>query len=178
MKPAEHGTAGYRRDIDGLRAIAVLAVIAFHASPGLLGSGYLGVDIFFVISGYVITGYLVRAPKRGLTSYVLDFYSRRIRRLLPALLLCILVTAWAFVLVTTRPPKDVFDTGAWALLGLSNIQLFLASQDYFALEAGLNPFTHTWSLGVEEQYYLIYPALFAILGWTWHSGDPRRGISH
>lgn len=157
----------YRPDIDGLRAVAVISVIVFHFFGDMLPSGYLGVDVFFVISGYVITAYLFRVPKASRADFFLTFYARRIKRLLPALLVCIVVTALIFVATATRPPREVFNTGALALLGFSNISLLVISHDYFGLDAHLNPFTHTWSLGVEEQFYMIYPAIFATAGYSW-----------
>src|SRR5262249_19906401 len=93
-----------------------------------------------------------------------EFYARRIKRLLPALLLCVLVTSLLFVLLTTRPAPTTFHTGAWALVGAANIALFRNSTDYFSLDARLNPFTHTWSLGVEEQFYLFFPLLVGLAG--------------
>jgi peptidoglycan/LPS O-acetylase OafA/YrhL len=162
----------YRPEIDGLRAVAVAAVILFHYFDDLIPSGWLGVDVFFVISGYVITGYLSRAPKFALPDFLLSFYARRIKRLLPALLVCIAVTTLMFVATTSRPPLEIFTSGSMALIGFSNITLLLTSQDYFGLEAHLNPFTHTWSLGVEEQFYLIYPALFAGTAYSWKRLKP------
>ncbi len=160
----------YRPEIDGLRAIAVIAVIIYHFYHDYLPQGYLGVDVFFVISGYVITAYFYRAEKTSLSKFFVVFYSRRIKRLLPALLVCVLITAGLFVFVTSRPPLAVFTTGAAAILGFSNIYLHYLSLDYFSLNAQLNPFMQTWSLGVEEQFYLIYPALFAAFGFAWKSG--------
>jgi peptidoglycan/LPS O-acetylase OafA/YrhL len=162
----------YRPEIDGLRAVAVLAVILFHYFDGLVPSGWLGVDVFFVISGYVITGYLSRAPKIALLDFLLGFYARRIKRLLPALLVCIAITTLLFVATTSRPPLEIFTSGSMALIGFSNITLLLTSQDYFGLDARLNPFTHTWSLGVEEQFYMIYPALFAAAAYSWKRRKP------
>jgi len=150
--------------IDGLRALAVLAVIINHFFESLLPAGYLGVDIFFVISGFVITMTLRKSGNGGLTPFLLGFYARRVKRLLPALLACIVVTSALFVLLTTLPPVSLFLTASYAVFGMSNIYLYLLSFEYFSLDAQLNPFTHTWSLGVEEQYYFIYPGLFYALG--------------
>ncbi len=153
MKSASPYAADYQAEIDGLRAAAVIVVIIYHFAGTLVPSGYLGVDVFFVISGYVITLNLHGARKTTAAGYFLNFYARRMKRLLPALLVCMSVTALLFVLLATRPPKDAFHTAALALTGFSNMQLLHLSQDYFALDAQLNPFTHTWSLGVEEQFY-------------------------
>ncbi len=160
----------YRPEIDGLRAIAVLAVIANHFSKELLPSGYLGVDVFFVISGYVITASLARRPSPGLRPLLLGFYARRIRRLVPALLLCVLLTGLAICLVNPNPGISLL-TGATALFGLSNLYLHQLAIDYFGLAAEFNVFTHTWSLGVEEQFYLLYPLL------VWATGFGRAGMA-
>lgn len=162
----------YRPEIDGLRAVAVLAVITHHFFNQFLPSGYLGVDVFFVISGFVITSYFVNAPKFSAAKFLKVFYIRRVKRLLPALFICVLLTAYAFMAVTTRPPSETFATGALALFGLSNIFLWTLSQDYFALDSQLNPFTQTWSLGVEEQFYLVYPAMFVLFGHAWSRNVP------
>jgi peptidoglycan/LPS O-acetylase OafA/YrhL len=151
--------AVYRPDVDGLRALAVFAVVLFHYFGTCVPSGHLGVDVFFVISGYVITSYLLSREVKPTTTFLLTFYARRIKRLMPALAVCVVITALLFVLLTARPPSEAFGTGAFALLGLSNIQLFQSSQEYSSLDALLNPFTQTWSLGVEEQFYFLYPAL-------------------
>jgi len=150
--------------VDGLRALAVTAVIVYHYFEQWLPSGYLGVDLFFVISGFVITGYLRRTNDSSWPSLLSEFYVRRLKRLLPALLFCVLLTSFAIIMLTIRPSETLFQTGATALLGFSNIFLFSQSSDYFSLDSSLNAFTHTWSLGVEEQFYLFYPLLFLILG--------------
>jgi peptidoglycan/LPS O-acetylase OafA/YrhL len=160
-------TTQYRADIDGLRAVAVLAVIVFHYWDFPFPSGYLGVDVFFVISGYVITAYLSAAEKITWADFLLTFYVRRIKRLMPALVVCVVVSSILFALVTTHAPKEAFLSGAWSLVGFSNVYLLNESRNYFALDAELIPFTHTWSLGVEEQFYLVYPALIAYVGYSW-----------
>jgi len=154
----------YLPHVDGLRALAVIAVIVYHYVEQWLPSGYLGVDLFFVISGFVITGYLRRADASNWLALLGEFYARRLKRLLPALLFCVLLSSLALVMLTIRPAAELFHTGATALFGFSNIFLFLQSSDYFSLESSLNAFTHTWSLGVEEQFYLFYPLLFLVLG--------------
>jgi peptidoglycan/LPS O-acetylase OafA/YrhL len=168
-------TTQYRADIDGLRAVAVLAVIMFHYWGFPFPSGYLGVDVFFVISGYVITTYLFAADKISWADFLLTFYVRRIKRLMPALVVCVVVSSILFALVTTHAPKEAFVSGAWSLVGFSNVYLLNESQNYFALGAELIPFTHTWSLGVEEQFYLVYPALIACVGYSWRARDQTLG---
>ncbi|WP_216916043.1 MULTISPECIES: acyltransferase family protein [unclassified Synechococcus] len=160
--------AGYRAEIDGLRALAVVAVILNHIDDRLLPSGYLGVDIFFVISGFVITGSLTRRPARSLGDLLLGFYSRRLKRLVPALLVFVVVVGILACLVIPRP-HTALRTGISALFGFSNVYLHGQATDYFGTATKLNPFTHTWSLGVEEQVYLLLPLV------AWLTGFARPG---
>ncbi len=167
-------SSSYRPEIDGLRALAVVAVIANHFHAELLPSGYLGVDIFFVISGYVITGSLGRGRAGSLGELLRDFYTRRVKRLVPALLVFVAVTSVLICLFNPNP-QDSLETGITALFGFSNVLLFSRATDYFASATELNLFTHTWSLGVEEQFYLLFPVA------AWISGFSRRsprGASH
>lgn len=152
----------YRADIDGLRAIAVLAVIVCHVHKQLLPSGYLGVDMFFVISGFVITASLMRDSHTSFGSFILSFYQRRIKRLAPALAFFLIVTALVIALIDELAGMPL-RTGAFAILGISNIQLALEATNYFGRSASLNAFVHTWSLGVEEQFYFLFPFLFWLL---------------
>ena len=163
--------ANYRGDVDGLRAVAVVAVILNHFYAGFMPSGFLGVDVFFVISGYVITQSLVSMKSGGWVEYLADFYAKRIRRLLPALIFCVAVTVLLFMFLTLDPQREIFVTGGLSLLGLSNLYLLKIASNYFSIDAHLNPFTHTWSLGVEEQFYFIYPALIAFCGLTLVKAD-------
>lgn len=153
--------SSYRPEIDGVRAIAVLSVMLFHAGvPGLAG-GFLGVDVFFVISGFLITGQIVTSAERGAFSFA-DFYMRRIRRIIPALAVASLLTLPLAVWLML--PDDLENYGqSLVATGVSanNILLYLTS-DYFSLETLYKPLVHTWSLGVEEQYYLIVPILMAL----------------
>ena len=151
----------YRRDIDGLRAIAVLTVIFFHAGFKLFSGGFVGVDIFFVISGYLITSIILRAHQTG--RYTLhDFCIRRARRILPALFFVILVClplSWHWFL-----PGDLKDFGQSVVattLFSSNLFFWLKT-GYFDIEAEFKPLLHTWSLAVEEQYYLFFPLLLSL----------------
>ncbi len=162
--------AAYRPEIDGLRAVAILGVIINHFSERWLPGGYLGVDVFFVISGFVITASLARRPAEGLGDLMLGFYSRRIRRLLPALLLCVVVTAFLLCLVS-YDPGQMLGVGWRSLFGFSNITLYRLAVDYFQPAAALNPFAHTWSLGIEEQFYGLFPLLI------WFSGFARNGAA-
>ena len=157
----------YRPEIDGIRALAVIAVIINHFNKDLLPSGYLGVDIFFVISGFVITSSLADRSSKNFSDYLVGFYTRRIKRLVPALVLFILVISVLICFFNPRPDFSLW-TGITSLYGLSNLYLLLKSTDYFATSTELNVFTHTWSLGVEEQFYFIYPFL------VWFTGFGRQ----
>ena len=149
----------------------MVAVIVNHFNESLLPSGHLGVDIFFVISGYVITASLAGRKSTGFADFLLQFYARRIKRLAPALIACVVLTAIIICLFDYTPGKSLA-TGLASLVGLSNLQLFQEATDYFASSTKFNVFTQTWSLGVEEQFYLIFPALLWITGFA--SGNPRR----
>lgn len=146
----------YRPEIDGLRGLAVIAVIINHIYAPLLPSGYLGVDIFFVISGYVITSSLKNYKAETFASFLTEFYARRFKRILPALICYTTITGLLISFVDPHPRSSLL-TGLTGLFGSSNLYLFRQSTDYFASSTALNPFANTWSLGVEEQFYLIAP---------------------
>ena len=151
--------ARYIASIDGLRAISVLAVIAFHYFSGFENAGYLGVDVFFVISGFVITASIANyETPPSLKAFAIEFYIKRFKRLLPALFVVVIFTSILVMLVTTEG-KDNIRTGALSLIGGANIFLYIKEADYFALTSELNPFTHMWSLAVEDQFYLLFPFL-------------------
>lgn len=155
-------TMRYRADIDGLRAIAVLAVLVYHARPGWMPGGFVGVDIFFVISGYLISGHLYRDALAGRMSYA-DFYARRVRRILPALMLVTGATiAFGLVCMTPLELRELGKEVAAALFGLSNVYYFTGA-NYFAPTADKHALLMTWSLGVEEQFYLLFPPLLMLL---------------
>ncbi len=158
-------TSTYRPEIDGLRAFAVIAVILNHFNKTILPSGYLGVDIFFVISGFVITSSLANRPSKNIREFLLGFYTRRIKRLVPALLLFVLLTSVVTFFLNPSPTISL-QTGLTALVGFSNIFLLNQATDYFAPATELNSFTHTWSLGVEEQFYLVFPILVWLTGFS------------
>ncbi len=164
-----HAYAPY---IDGLRAIAVLAVIVYHLHPQWMPGGLAGVDVFFVISGFVVSASVGGLSSISLSKFVLYFYARRVQRIAPALVVCLLTTALASVLFI--PSAWLSDTnsktGIFALFGLSNLVLAKTGNDYFSPRVEFNPYMHTWSLGVEEQFYLIFPVLFFL----WVRTGPRR----
>jgi peptidoglycan/LPS O-acetylase OafA/YrhL len=151
--------------------LAVTAVIINHFNRELLPNGYLGVDVFFVISGFVITASLAGRPSHSFRDFLTGFYSRRIKRLVPALILFVLVTSVLICLFNPSPGASL-QTGMTALLGFSNLYLLQQSTDYFADSTELNVFTHTWSLGVEEQFYFLFPFL---VWWTGFGRQSSRG---
>ena len=150
------------RGIEGLRGIAVLAVLAFHIRPTMLPSGFIGVDAFFVISGYVVALATSRISHANLSDFIIEFYKRRALRILPALLSFLLIIELiSTLLIPITGRMTVADlTGAAASTGVANIILWLKRDDYFSPGTELNQFAHIWSLGVEEQFYLLFP-LFA-----------------
>ena len=152
----------YRRDIDGLRALAVLPVILFHAHVPYFSGGFVGVDVFFVISGYLITTIIAGDLEHGRFSF-LNFYERRARRILPALLVVVAVTAAVVSWIVTPAQLQLFGERALAVLFfVSNFHLAL-TDDYFADDAETNPFLHTWSLAIEEHFYILFPILMVLL---------------
>ncbi len=156
------GIMKYRADIDGLRAISVIAVIFFHSGFSFLAGGYVGVDIFFVISGYLITGLVFDEIKAGTFTFV-NFYQRRIARLLPALCITLFVVLiFGFIFYDNYAFDNLGKELFFSALGVVNI-LFGQGVNYFAQEESVRPLIHLWSLGVEEQFYFIWPALLLAL---------------
>ena len=155
------GHGAYRADIDGLRAVAVLSVVAFHVGFTLFGGGFVGVDIFFVISGYLITQILMREVISTGKVHMAEFYARRVRRLFPALAVVILATLAAahFLLLPIQEQPDLARSTYPAAGYISNFYFENSANDYFAGPAEEQPLLHLWSLSVEEQYYLAWPAL-------------------
>jgi peptidoglycan/LPS O-acetylase OafA/YrhL len=164
----------FRPDIEGLRAVAILMVVCFHAGIPWLRGGFVGVDIFFVLSGYLITELLVVEVERTGSIDFGRFYARRIRRLLPASLLitvCTLLVGFAVLspIEMVNLSKSAIATAAYA----SNVRFMLQSTDYFSANVDTNPLLHTWSLAVEEQFYLVWPLLVLI---CMKRNQPRKTI--
>jgi peptidoglycan/LPS O-acetylase OafA/YrhL len=155
------GRHAYRADVDGLRAIAVLAVVFFHAGFGVPG-GFAGVDVFFVISGFLITRILILELASGSFSFV-RFWERRARRIFPVL--AVVVTACLLVGFFVLLPFgfEVLGQTTFTVMGLASNIFFWLTNDYFSPNSKENPLLHTWSLGVEEQFYLLYPLLLVLL---------------
>ena len=146
----------YRPDIDGLRAVAVLLVIAYHVVALKIWGGFVGVDVFFVISGYLISSVILREIGE-LRFSLLAFYERRIRRIFPALIAMLFVTAvFSCIYLLPSELKDFSKSLLATVFSLSNIY-FLNNSDYFAAPNASKPLLHTWSLAVEEQFYIFFP---------------------
>ncbi|HET9072310.1 MAG TPA: acyltransferase family protein [Acidimicrobiales bacterium] len=168
---------GYRPDIEGLRAVAVVAVVAYHAHVGFLSGGYVGVDVFYVISGFLITDLLWRELDRDGRISLREFYARRARRLLPAAMLVLVVTVVASL--AWLPPLEVqtvWKDGLACALYVGNYRFTLEQTNYLAASPSASPFLHYWSLGVEEQFYLVWPLLL-IGALLWRRHRPGRGAS-
>ena len=164
-------TFGNRRDIDGLRALAVIPVVLFHFGFDAFSGGFVGVDVFFVISGFLITSILFREISAGRFSFV-DFWARRARRIIPALSVVILATlAMGWLLLTAKDFSELGRTVRYQSLFISNI-LFMREHGYFEPASDLKPLLHTWSLAVEEQYYIFFPLIMVVMirffrQWRW-----------
>ncbi len=152
----------YRSEIDGLRALAVLPVILFHAGFGLFRGGFVGVDVFFVISGYLITGLLLNDLVQGEFSLG-RFYARRARRILPALFCVILLTIPLALLWMLPSQYEAYSRSTLAVISFVSNIFFWRESGYFAAVAGEKPLLHTWSLAVEEQFYLLFPLALWLL---------------
>lgn len=153
----------YRNDIDGLRALAVLAVVIYHFFPSFFGLGYLGVDVFFVISGYLITKHLLENDNTHFFSYFKKFYSKRIKRLFPALFVFLFISSLCVSVVYLKPDLQSYFNSLVATKTLWANWFFWRDGGYFGGNDQLKPLLHMWSLSVEEQFYLIYPSFMFIL---------------
>src|ERR1700722_2260326 len=164
---------GFRADIEGLRAVAVLAVVLFHAGVPGVGGGYVGVDVFFVISGFLITGLLWREMSTTGTVRMRSFYGARARRLLPASATVAVVTmVGAVALLPVLQARRIVGDGIASALYVSNYRFIFQGVNYLGAVTAPSPFQHYWSLGVEEQFYLVWPAL--IVGTAWLLRYSRR----
>ncbi len=177
----EAGSRGFRPDIQGLRAIAVTLVVIYHVRPSLLPGGFAGVDVFFVISGYLITGHLWRGYRKTGSVSLLDFWGRRARRLVPAAALVLLV-AWLGARLVA-PVTELGDIAAQvraSALYVQNWQLASDAVNYLQADGPATPVQHFWSLSVEEQFYLVWPLLFglAALVAVAVGGRPTRPARH
>ncbi len=153
---------GYRWDIQGLRAIAVLGVVIFHINPRILPGGYIGVDVFFVISGYLIIGIIWRDLLKGDFSLI-HFYSKRVQRLFPALFILVLVSSIAAYFILLPDETTNFSKSLMATLFYVSNFYFYFEADYFNSAMEFAPLLHTWSLSVEEQFYLIFPIILMLV---------------
>ena len=171
---APSSAAEFRPDIEGLRGIAILLVLLFHAGLPWTPGGFVGVDVFFVISGFLITGKLWRESQQPGGLNITRFYAWRIRRLLPAALVAVaLISLVGLLLAAPLDRSELAADGAASALSIANMR-FIGSVDYFAATTSPSPFLHFWSLSVEEQFYLVWPALIVLL--TWRGGSSRRLI--
>jgi peptidoglycan/LPS O-acetylase OafA/YrhL len=155
----------YRPEIDGLRALAIISVVLYHAGIHWLSGGYLGVDVFFVISGYLITSLILREKESG-TFSLLSFWERRVRRIFPALFALILICIpFGWLMLLPKEHWEFHESVGSVALFLSN-HLFLDQSGYFDIAADRKPLLNTWSLAVEEQFYLLFPLLTLALGYS------------
>ena len=156
-----------RGDIQGLRAVAVLMVLIFHVWPDALPGGYVGVDVFFVISGYLIVGSLVKELERTGKVSVIEFYRRRARRLMPAALLVLsVVLVGTIIWLPDARWEDALLQIAASALYVQNWYLSWASVDYLAAENSASPLLHYWSLSIEEQFYIFWPLVMLAIAWV------------
>jgi peptidoglycan/LPS O-acetylase OafA/YrhL len=169
------GAAGYRPHLDGLRAVAVYLVLVFHAGSDRLAGGFVGVDVFFVLSGFLVTRLLVRDLADGGAIRFRRFYARRFRRLLPAAFVVLTITAMVYAgLASPVEIDDATDAFQAAFLYVTNWYFIDQSSDYFGIDPSSNPVLHFWSLAVEEQFYLLWPLLLGGL----HLATRRLGANH
>jgi peptidoglycan/LPS O-acetylase OafA/YrhL len=179
---AEAGTAPadrrFRPDVEGLRAVAILLVVLFHADIPSLTGGFVGVDVFFVISGFVITGVLLRERAGSGRTSILDFYARRCRRILPAASLVIVVTAVAtYVVLGVVSGNSTADDGRWAAVFLANFHFEAVGTNYLLASRLPSPLQSYWSLSVEEQFYVVYPSLFMLVVGARSRVSPRARLA-
>ncbi|MFF5082139.1 acyltransferase family protein [Actinoplanes sp. NPDC000266] len=165
--PAAAGpTSGFRPDIEGLRAVAVILVVLFHAGVPGVGGGYIGVDVFFVISGFLITSLMLREVDETGRVSLIGFYARRCRRLLPAAgLVLVTVVLASYHWLGFLRGDEIAEDASWAALFASNFRFAAQGVDYLASQSAASPVQHFWSLAVEEQFYLVWPVALILLLW-------------
>ena len=151
--------------VDALRALAVISVFIYHLAPTALPGGFTGVDIFFVISGFIVSASVIQKKPANFPEFFIGFYARRLLRVMPALLVMLLAVGLLSALLIPDAWLSARHrmTESYAYFGLSNLVLSNTSDNYFSPTAEFNPYTHTWSLAVEEQFYLAFPFLFLFL---------------
>jgi peptidoglycan/LPS O-acetylase OafA/YrhL len=155
---SERSNWGYRPALDGVRAIAVYLVVLFHAGVGMASGGFVGVDLFFVLSGFLVTNILLAEMDTTGRIRLSRFYARRIRRLLPAAIVLIVATAFMYLLVAPVTERiDLVRDARSALLYVANWNFIDQAQDYFATDAAESPYVHFWSLSIEEQFFAVFP---------------------
>ena len=171
------GDRKFRPDVQGMRAIAILLALVYHAGlPGFSG-GYVGIEVFFVISGFVITGLLLREREGTGGTSLRSFYGRRARRIIPAASLVIIVTVIiSYHSLGTLAGHETAIDGLWAALFLANVHFAAVHTNYLVAQAPPSPLLNYWSLGVEEQFYIVYPTLFLLIGWA-RKRSFRQGLT-
>ncbi|MDF1606063.1 acyltransferase family protein [Nocardioides sp. YIM 152315] len=167
----------YRPQLDGLRFVAVMLVLAFHAGMASVSGGFIGVDLFFVLSGFLVTNVILSEVDRRGSFSLGSFYGRRVRRLLPAAVLAITVTCVLAVLVTPEASRiSMVSDARSALLYYSNWQFIADANDYFGDGVSTSPFLHYWSLSIEEQYYIVYPLVVFLVLTKARQSERRLGV--
>ena len=180
MNPVNNSTEpdkqkpGFRPDIEGMRAIAIVAVLLAHAGVPFAAGGYVGVDVFFVISGFLITGLLLKEVGRSNRISIAGFYARRIKRLLPqSAVLLVTVAILSMIILSPLRIEEVVGDIVSSAFYVANWHFAAQSVDYFAQDIEPSPVLHLWSLAIEEQFYLVWPSLILAVTWWWR----RRGAS-
>jgi peptidoglycan/LPS O-acetylase OafA/YrhL len=175
---APPGDRQFRPDVQGLRAIAILLALVYHADIPPFSGGYVGIEVFFVISGFVITGLLLREHEKTGHTSLRSFYGRRVRRILPMATLVIIVTIIAsYVFIGATVGGQTAVDGRWAAVFLANFHYAATDTNYLVAQSPPSPLLNYWSLGVEEQFYIVYPALFLFLGWWTRRGSFRTRLT-
>jgi peptidoglycan/LPS O-acetylase OafA/YrhL len=176
LVPLKERSSSFRADIQGLRAIAIILVIALHIDLTGFSAGYIGVDMFLVISGYVITLSIQRKPAKKVFTNLVEFWRSRFIRIFPAAALVICVTVIASYFLSGKAfNDDLLDDARWATFYATNIQLINTGANYFIEGLDQSLLTHYWALAVEQQFYLVYPLL--VFGLTWLSSEKHRVIA-